>query len=188
MWTRQVPAVWEELQNNGVYYVKEEYIRLKNGALADYYTDLYRWYTKTARRYMDIPENLEYPIWLSMDESMMLQPVENTLVLRVEVPQDKFLICNMNAWDYRANYWYVPLDDADARKYKEELKRYGIQEEDDLIRTAKGNFYPTLKREIENSWNRVFTMKPRGVYEAVATTWELRKEWVKEVRCYDTLF
>lgn len=33
LWTRQVPQVWDEIQKNGVYRVKEEYIRIKNDTL-----------------------------------------------------------------------------------------------------------------------------------------------------------
>lgn len=185
LWTRQVPEVWEELQTSGAYYVKEEYIRKKNGEISDYYLELYRWYTKEAGSYVDIPERLQYPIWLCVSEEVMLQPVENTVILKLEVPKDKVVICNMEAWGYVVNYWYVPLDDADAKRHKEELKRYGIGEEDELISTSKGNFYPMLKRKIKDSWKRVFTMPPANDNDAVATIWEIRREWVKEVRCYE---
>lgn len=181
MWTRQVPAVWDQLQQESIYHVKEKYVILKNDSLADYYLNLYRWYTKTARKYLDIPEGLQYPIWLSLDENMMLQSVENTVILKVEVPKDKFLICNMTAWDYRVNYWYVPLNDLDAKKHADELRRYGIQEEDDLIRTEKGNFYPVLRRKIVDSWDRVFELKPKERRDAAATIWELRREWVEDI-------
>lgn len=185
MWTRQVPEVWEELQTSGIYRVKEEYIRLKNDTLADYYLELYRWYTKVARKYLDIPKDAMYPVWLSVDEKLMLQPAQDTVILEVEVPRDKFLLCNMDAWGYRVNYWYVPLDEADARKHADELRRYGIQEEDELITTAKGNFYPMLKRKVVESWNRVFTMAPQENQEAAATVWELQKDWVKGIRYYE---
>ena len=36
-WTRQVPQVWEELQQTGRYLVKEEYVRAKNAEISDYY-------------------------------------------------------------------------------------------------------------------------------------------------------
>ena len=64
LWTRQVPQVWEELETTGVYRVKEEYIRIKNDTIADFYIGLYRWYTNEARKYIDIPKELHFPIWL----------------------------------------------------------------------------------------------------------------------------
>lgn len=184
LWTRQVPEVWKELQTSGIYRVKEEHIRKKNGEISDYYLKLYRWYTNTAREYVSIPAELQYPIWLSVCEGVMLQSVENTVILKLEVPKDRVVICNMEAWGYVVNYWYVPLNEQDAKKHAEELKRNGISEEDELISTSKGNFYPMLRRKIQNSWKRVFTMSPANDKEAVATAWELKREWVKEVRSY----
>lgn len=185
LWTRQVPEVWEELERTGTYRVKEEYIRIKNDTIADYYLGLYRWYTNEARKYIDIPKELEYPVWLSVTDEMMLQLVENTIILKLEVPKEKVLMANMEAWGYVVNYWYVPLNDEDAKKHAEELKYYGVTEEDTLISTSKGNFYPTLKRKILSSWKRVFTMPPANNNEAVATVWEIKKEWVKEVQRYE---
>ena len=181
MWTRQAPEVWEELQKKGYYHVKKEYIQLKNDTLTDYYLKLYEWYTKEARKHMAIPETLEYPIWLSMDKAYMLQPVEDTVILEVEIPRSEYIICNMDNWGYRVNYWYIPLDEKDHNKHGEELERYGIKGEDDLILTAKGNFYPALRRKIIDSWERVFTIPPKRPADAAATVWELKYEWVKEV-------
>lgn len=184
LWTRQVKAVWEELESSGVYRVKKEYIEKKNDTIAEYYLELYRWYTKEAGKYMDLEAAQEYPVWLCIDEDNMLQPVEDTVILKVEVPLDKVLLCNMDAWGYRVNYWYIPLDDADAEKHKKELKRYGIGEEDELISTDKGNFYPLLRKKLIDSWSRVFTLTAEKKEQVTATTWELQREWVKEVRLY----
>lgn len=182
LWTRQVPEMWEELENNGTYHVKEEYIRMKNNTIADYYLKLYRWYTFEARNYAEIPSDLQYPIWLCVSEETMLQPIENTIILKLEVPKDKVVFCNMEAWGYVVNYWYVPLSKEDEEKHAEELKLYGITEEDELISTSKGNFYPMLRRKIMDSWKRVFTMLPANDNDAVATIWEIKREWVKEIR------
>lgn len=115
----------------------------------------------------------------------MLQPVENTVILKLEIPEGQYLICNMKGWDYRVNYWYVPLDQEDDKKHKEELKRYGIASEDELVTGRKGEFYPMLKRKITGSWDRIFTVPPDTEENAAATAWELRKSWVREVRRYE---
>lgn len=185
LWTRQRPEVWEELKSSGIYRVKKEYIEEKNGSITDYYLELYRWYTKTAKKYLTIPPGCEYPIWLSLGEEFMLQPVENTVILKLEIPEGQYLICNMKGWDYRVNYWYVPLDQEDDKKHKEELKRYGIASEDELVTGRKGEFYPMLKRKVTGSWERIFTVPPDTEENAAATAWELRKSWVREVRRYE---
>ncbi|XCP84560.1 DUF3841 domain-containing protein [Roseburia hominis] len=184
LWTRQVPEVWEELKSTGIYRVKPEYIRKKNDSMAEYYLDLYRWYTKEARKYLELSEELEYPIWLCVDEENMLQPTEDTVILKVEVPRENVIICNMDAWGYRVNYWYIPLEKEDEKRHRLEFQKYGIGEEDTLISTDKGNFYPLLKKKITDSWSRVFTLLPEKREGFTATMWELRREWIKEVRFY----
>ena len=184
LWTRQVLQVLEEIQETGRYIVKEEYVRTKNDTISDYYIELYRWYTKEARKHIQIEEKLEYPIWLSVDESVMLQPVEDTVILKVEVPREEMVYCNMTAWGFRVNYWYIPFDAEDEKKHNDEIKRYGIANETDLTTTDKGNFYPVLKRKILESWERVFTLPPKDIEDTVATTWQIKKEWIKEVHEY----
>lgn len=183
-WTRQVPEVWDELKINGSYHVRKQYIEAKNKEMSDYYLKLYEWYTKEAGKHICIPDGLKYPIWLSVDEDVMLQPVENTIILKVEIPEGQYIICNMNHWGYRVNYWYVPLDAEDEKRHAGELQKNGIASDDEIMLTSKGNFYPILRRKIEASWARVFTIPPAGGQDAAASVWELKREWVKEVRYY----
>ena len=44
-----------------------------------------------------------------------------------------------------------------------------------------------IRKKIEKSWSRVFTLMNVGNDMLVATTWELRKEWIREVQVYETL-
>ena len=116
-WTRQHEAVWDELQKTGQYIVKKEYIEAKNDTISEFYLKLYEWYTKAARKYIDIPEVLKYPIWLSVSEDMILQPTEHAIIFEVEIPEGEYLICNFDKWGYRVNYFYVPLDEADEKAH-----------------------------------------------------------------------
>lgn len=184
-WTRQVSAVWQTLQDKGRYYVKKEYIEQKNGDLAEYYAKLYEWYTKAARKYIYIPEELNYPIWMNISEDFMLQPTDDAVILRLEVPEGNYIICNYDKWGYRMNYWYVPLDEEDEERHNAELRKLGIASEDKLISSNQGNFYPLLKRKIIDSWKRIFTIIPSSPEITVGTCWEIKKEWVMEVRFYD---
>lgn len=179
-WTRQVPEVVQEIETRGIYRVKEEYIRLKNDNIADYYLELYRWYTRKSRAYLAISEEGEFPIWYSLTEEFRLQPIAGTVVLEVEIPEEKVLVIDMEKWDYRVNNMYVPKDADDRRAFEDKLKYYGIADETALV-GEKGNFYPALKREVVMSWDRLFTMQPQDYAKGFATTWELKKEWVKEV-------
>ncbi|PWJ47503.1 DUF3841 domain-containing protein [Faecalicatena contorta] len=180
-WTRQVPQVWEEIEQTGNYKVKEEYIRIKNDTIADFYLKLYEWYTQKSRAYVEIPEDARYPIWFSLSEDFRLQKVPGTVTMRVEIPEENVLVIDMEKWDYRGNLMYVAIDQKDRDDFERELARYGIGDETALAESPKGNYYPLLKKKVIDSWERVFTMPPALLEKGFATTWEIKKEWVKEV-------
>ena len=184
LWTRQVSEILGEIKDYGVYKVKEEYIRKKNDTISDYYLKLYKWFTDEAKKYVDVKG--DYPIWLSVADEFRLRPVEGTVTLRLRVPSKEVLLCNYDAWGYTVNYFYVPLDEADKARHKEELTKNGLVSDDELFLTSKGNFYPLLKREVVNSWERIFTLKPTDLKAClVAVTWEIKKEWIEEVEYYE---
>ena len=67
LWTRQVTQVWQTLQEDGVYFCKEVYIRGKNDTIADYYLELYRWFTREAGKYIAAPRSAPTPsgcLWM----------------------------------------------------------------------------------------------------------------------------
>lgn len=180
LWTRQVSEMLGEIKDYGVYKVKEEYIRKKNDTISDYYLKLYKWFTGEAKKYIDAKG--DYPIWLSVADEFRLRPVEGTVTLRLRVPSKEVLLCNYDAWGYTVNYFYVPLDEADKARHREELTKNGLVSDDELFLTSKGNFYHLLKREVVKSWERIFTLKPTDLKAClVAVTWEIKKEWIEEV-------
>ena len=72
VYTRQSKKVLEELENTGVYRVKEEYIRMKNDSISEYYLRLYRWFAERCRERIDVPQGCSFPIWLSMHDEYRL--------------------------------------------------------------------------------------------------------------------
>ena len=116
-WTRQVKEVLEEIERTGSYHVREEYVRAKNGEISDYYLELYRWYTRQARRRIEIPAEYDLPIWLSLTEAQKLPPAPGTVSFTLEIPADHIVIADMDKWGYRVNYMYVPVDPADERRH-----------------------------------------------------------------------
>ncbi len=180
LWTRQHSNVLKELKVKGVYRVRREHILQKNGSISDYYLKLYDWYVRHAERIVPRPEGAEYPIWLSASSDTMLQPVEDTVLLSLEVDKKYVVITDFDKWGYVVNYWYVPLDKEDELMHENELARYGIKDESALYMGHKGNFYPLLRKKVINSWNRIFEVCDDGTCMTQATLWEIRKEWVVE--------
>lgn len=85
-WTRQTAEVLKELETTGEYRVKEEYIRKKNGDIAGYYLELYRWYTEKSRAYLPAAVEGEFPIWFSLNSDYRLQKTEGTVIIRARIP------------------------------------------------------------------------------------------------------
>lgn len=183
--TRQASIMLEEFDERGIYTVKEEYIKHKNENISEYYIENYKWYTKEARKHIAIPLEYEFPIWYSLSDEVMLQPTEDTVILKVEIPDEEYILCNFEAWGYRINYWYIPLNDEDEQKHTKELERNGLRSDDQIMLCNKQSFYPLIARKIKDSWTRVFTLLPKDEKEGiVASSWCIKKEWIKEIRKY----
>ena len=184
-WTRQVPQVWEELQETGRYLVLEEYVRAKNAEISDYYIALYRWLTEMCRSRVNMPAEAKFPIWLSLTEAQRLPAAPNTISLTLDVPEESLFVLDYDRWGYRVNLWYVPRDADDEAAHNAELARFGIGNEASLIMGEQGNHFPMLKRKIEASWQRVLEAPNPNMDLNVGAIWEIRPEWVKEVEIYE---
>ena len=180
-YTRQAKEALQELEENGVYRVREEYIRAKNDDISNLYIGLYEWFTKNCRRYMEIPADCRFPIWLSMHEEYRLRNTDGTVILHLVLPEDQVRVISEYAWGYRVNNMYVPLSLEDEKRFNAELTRFGIGNEAELVTGSAGNFYPLLKRQIADSFSRVFTLPPRGPFDELGVCYEIRKEWVRSV-------
>jgi len=181
VWTRQDKRVLEVLKTEGTYRCKSNYIDEKMENFSDYYKKLYQWYSHKAKEIVPKPDaSIEYPVWVSIDEDLQLQHTEGTVILVMEVPAEQVLITDMEKWGYVVNFFYLPYDHEDADAHDKELKRFGIGDEASLIMGDKGNFYPLLKRKIEQSWNRLFEPYKISDYRQ-GTLWEIKSEWIVEI-------
>lgn len=178
LWTRQHENILEDISQNGVYRVKERYIRRKLGDIASFYLDIYRWYRHNASDIVKPPESAKFPIWLFTNPDMKLPLKGDQVMLELKVPDDKVIILDMVKWDYIVNYWYIPKSKEDAREHKNELEKYGISNESSIYME---DFYPLLKDKIVNSWDRLFDDNIRLSNKDIATLWEIKEEWIENI-------
>ena len=76
------------------------------------------------------------------------------------------------------NYSYIPADKADEKRHKELLEAYGVSD----TQAYMSQFYPEIKREIRESWKRLFDDDIQiGSDGCYGNIWEVRREWVKNV-------
>lgn len=61
----------------------------------------------------------------------------------------------------------------------EELERCGIASKRTFIHLDKENYYPLLRRKIEDGWEQLSTCPLRSGDVAQAALWELRREWTE---------
>lgn len=60
-YTRQHPQVLKTLEQTGEYRVQKSHIEEKNGAISQYYLELYDWYVRHAERLVPRPEGRSTP-------------------------------------------------------------------------------------------------------------------------------
>ena len=157
VWTRQDKRILSVIEREGIYYCQPQYIESKMENFSNYYKQLYQWYVARAEKIVPRPNpNIKYPIWVSVDEEMQLQPVDGSIILELEIDEKNLIVTDSEKWGYVVNFLYLPLNQEDLKAHDDELKRYGIGNESALIMGDKGNFYPLLKQKIQKSWNRLF--------------------------------
>lgn len=177
-YTRQSPQVLEELRSSGRYIVKEEYIREKYTSITGHYAPLYIRLTQLARGRVSMPEEALYPVWLSPEGTDAIPPDEDSVFLKLDIPDGYYILANNEAWDFMINHLYFPVDKADELAHEDELARYGISSPSALVSGSTGNFYPVLRQKVLKSWERVYTQMPSDPNMIVGLAWELRSEWL----------
>ena len=153
VWSKQHENVWKVLQETGRYTVKREYIIKDLKEHSELVLDTYEWLVKNGPDYGNKPADVEFPVWVSF---------------RV----------NFTKWGMILNYSYIPADKADEKRHKELLEAYGVSD----TQAYMSQFYPEIKREIRESWKRLFDDDIQiGSDGCYGNIWEVRREWVKNV-------
>ena len=67
MWAAQTQIVWRTVQQDGVSYVKKEYIDKKYGETAWIFRTAYDFFIRRFQMKVDKPEEAESPVWLYLD-------------------------------------------------------------------------------------------------------------------------
>ena len=178
IWTRQNERILDILKNEGRYVVKREYIENKLEDCAKYYFEVYSWYTREASKIVPKPEDVKYPVWVSITPDFMLQHTPGTVILELLVERDLIIVMDTEKWDRVVNLWYVPLDKKDEDEYDKKLKNYGIS---NCSNAYISSFYPHLKNEIIKSWDRLFDNSYSLSDLKQGTIWEVKREWVQKI-------
>ena len=178
LWTTQDKRAFKEIESKGVYRARIESIIEKYDTCSDIYLKAYKWFSKTAGAVVPKPEGAEYPIWAAFEKELSFGLIEGQVRFELEVDSENVIVFDSGKWDYILNYWYIPENSNDNAEFEKKLNSYGIKNKSII---CMNNFYPVLKREVENSWVRLFDSNIRISGIDQATLWEIKAEWIKNI-------
>jgi len=178
VWTRQSAKALKELREEGVFRIKRSHIRKKYGDCSETFMVCYDWLSDEASKLLEKPRGAEGPIWLALRSDFMPCPADNTVVLEMEIEKKNLLVFDVGKWDYILNYWHIPKDENDRLSFRKAMDEKGVRNQSEVMMTQ---FYPVLKREIRESWSRLFDENIRVSKNDQAICWEIRMEWVVAV-------
>lgn len=152
MWTVQGDHVMETLMRDGRYFVKKRYITEKYGSTAWIFQEAYSFFIRRAEQMIHRPKEAESPVWLFMDKRWAL-PDQNSSLLEVRIPASQIVLFDRRLWNKILNLDYVGTKEEEMA-FAAELKRQGIACSSDVFERP---FYPLLKKQIIERWERLFT-------------------------------
>lgn len=175
VWTKQNKEVLKQLEENGRYIAKKEYIKKDLEEHTDLVLDVYNWLSNNGPLSKDKPKDVDYPIWVSFKRDTTMMNDDDTVILELEIDPSIVTNINIDKWGMILNYSYIPADEEDAIRHKKLMADYGISD----AKAYMSRFYPQIKDEIIKSWYRLFddNVKPNND-SYYGNIWEVKKEWI----------
>lgn len=178
VWTKQHRSVWDTLQKTGRYAAKRSFVALDLGEHAPLVLKAYDWlvghHPDSARR----PADADVPVWVSFDRDATMLPGKGSVILELSVDPGLITPVNIAKWGAILNYSYIPENTADAARHRTMLEDCGVSD----AKAVMTQFYPQLKREVVESWSRLFDPSvSMGSDACYGLLWEVRSEWIRNV-------
>lgn len=184
LWTRQDLRSLAYIEKEGRYRVKKKYIEEQFDDISKHYLGAYKWLVERASKIVPKPEGVDYMIWCSISDKNMLRPIKGTVVYKLKVPEDEIVYLDGAKWDYVLNHIYIPKDEKDEKRYKEEMKVKGLNNTFSLVEGKYAHFYPEERKKIIDSWERVFQIEDWNIFSTQANIWEIRKDMIVEMESF----
>ena len=167
------------IERDGYSRVKREFIKQKYGDEAWIFQQAYSFFAQYAPRIVEPPEGAESGIWCFTDWRFAVAGAGCSLI-ELSVPRENAVLFDSRIWNRMLNLEYIGADEADEKAFADKIANMGMKSAADAFSTA---FYPTVKREVLQSWQRLFSSADDcpEIY-LQAGLWELRKEWIVSVR------
>ncbi|HHT20572.1 MAG TPA: DUF3841 domain-containing protein [Tissierellia bacterium] len=181
LYSAQSLAVSDRLRREGEIYSKERFVKAKYQESAIIFQTVYGWFVRQLPRYVKKPASAEYPYWGFVDRYSVEAGGDSSLLI-LEVPLEEVVLFDLYDWVKLMRLEYLGETEAEEIRFRQKIKDYGIRHSSDIM---TGSFYPDLKREIEDSWQRLFRHNDAlkagdhsGVRGIQAGLWRLKKDWL----------
>ena len=181
LYSSQAEAVLQIIERDGECFSKRKYVEDKYQESAPIFVSAYSWFVHEAEKYVVRPENAEYPYWAFKD-IYSVEASGDSRIIKLEVPADEAVFFDMYDWNKILSLKYIGETETDEQEFRKMLRDYGITRESDVVLT---NFYPNLKRQVKESWKRLFRHhediingETQGIGSIQAELWTIRKEWI----------
>lgn len=184
LWTRQDIRSLDILKKENIFRNKRNYIKEQYGDIAPHFMEKYGWFVNTANEFVPVPEGVEFPIWCSISYENMLRPIENTVCYELEVPEEQIIYFDGGKWDYVLNNIYIPKDEADLKRYKDEMAAKGFENTFSFVK-GKYSYFEEEKKRVIGSWNRIFDIEDWNIFTVQANIWEITMGMVKNIMYYE---
>ncbi len=178
VFTKQNVAVYNLLQSKEEYFPKRKYVQNDldddSEIMAIVYDELVRNHPKLSEK----PSLSEVPVWVAFSRESTMQAEEGFVIFELEVPATQITKVNIAKWGQMLNYGYIASNEEDLNRHRKLMEQYGV----DDASAVMSNFYPMLKKEILDSWSRLFDDEVSlGSDASYGILWSIKREWIIKV-------
>ena len=95
VWTKQHENVLKELNENGRYIARREYIRSDLQEHAGLVLEVYDWLVRHSPDAARKPGDVEYPVWVSFTSEAVMLPSPGAVILELTLDPDRITSVNI---------------------------------------------------------------------------------------------
>ena len=181
LFSPQAEAVWQAVENEGTAFSRREYVIKKYEESAGVFLAAYDAYVREAERIVPRPDERAYPYWAFASEDLVDRS-GGLRVMRLRVPLEEAVFFDQYDWYKVLRLSYVGETEEDEKAFARGLEMRGIRDSSEAVLRP---FYPDVKRQITDSWKRLFRHDAAirkgdtsGVRAVQAGMWQIKKEWL----------
>ena len=204
LWTIQDEAVWQKLQETGVYTTPSSLIEFPpdEDPMINHMHYAYKWMAEQMRKRIGPPpEGVEFPVWgwykqykrpdgmPDMRQPGHYLPGKPCVRLKLDVPDWEVLLSDFDDWHFALNYSYLDRNREDSDAFDTWYESLGVTYNEIRDWNNQSEALRVVRERLEKSWERMIGVHPQdeswgfpwAKRSIQATFWELRRDEVLSV-------